>query len=38
MGRIEHGRLLDTRFLNLEQTEAESEPAGSALLPVLQDA
>jgi tRNA 2-thiocytidine biosynthesis protein TtcA len=38
MGRIEHGRLLDTRFLDLEQTEAESEPAASGLLPVLQDA
>ena len=39
MGRIEHGRLLDTRFLNLEQTEAEeSQPASPGLLPVLQDA
>ncbi len=42
MGRIEHGRLLDTRFLDTEQTEADAEadreaPAAS-LLPVLQDA
>ena len=35
MGRIEHGRLLDTRFLNLEQTEAE-ESQSTGLLQILE--
>lgn len=36
MGNIQHGRLLDTRFLNPEE-DAE-EPVTSDLLPILQDA
>ena len=37
MGNIDHGRLLDTRYLDLdaEEPEPEFEVTGSALLPVL---
>lgn len=43
MGRVDHSRLLDTRFLNLDEpsVESASEPrlmvGGSELLPVLQE-
>jgi hypothetical protein len=40
MGNIQHGRLLDTRYLDTEspETEAEFTVTGSALLPVLHEA
>jgi len=40
MGNIQHGRLLDTRWLNLDvpETEAEFAVTGSELLPVLHEA
>lgn len=39
MGNIQHSRLLDTRYIDLDQPEAEPEIAvtGSPLLPVLQE-
>ncbi len=38
MGNIQHGRLLDTRYLDTEEPEIEPEfsRGGSAMLPVLQ--
>ena len=42
MGRVEHGRLLDRRYLDLDGTstpgEDEEEMGGSALLPILVNA
>ncbi|MES1256951.1 MAG: ATP-binding protein [Acidobacteriota bacterium] len=39
MGNIKHGRLLDTRYLDLEgEQEEETVVTGSELLPVLQNA
>jgi tRNA 2-thiocytidine biosynthesis protein TtcA len=40
MGNIQHGRLLDTRYLDTEspETEAEFTVTGSAELPVLHEA
>ncbi len=40
MGRVDHSRLLDTRYLNLDEPEPEAEftLGGSELLPVLQEA
>ena len=40
MGNINHGRLLDTRYLELEEDESENEfeVTGSELLPVLNNA
>jgi hypothetical protein len=39
MGNIQHGRLLDTRYLDTEEPEIEPEfsRGGSAVLPVLQE-
>jgi tRNA 2-thiocytidine biosynthesis protein TtcA len=37
MGNINHGRLLDTRYLNPEEEDEERQPV-SDLLPILQDA
>jgi tRNA 2-thiocytidine biosynthesis protein TtcA len=37
MGNINHGRLLDTRYLNPEEEDEERQPV-SELLPILQDA
>ncbi len=40
MGRVDHSRLLDTRYLKLDEPEPEAEftVGGSELLPVLQEA
>jgi tRNA 2-thiocytidine biosynthesis protein TtcA len=40
MGNVNHGRLLDTRYIDLdgEQDTDEIEPAASTLLPILQTA
>jgi hypothetical protein len=40
MGNIQHGRLLDTRYLDAEEpiSEAEFTLGGSELLPVLHEA
>jgi tRNA 2-thiocytidine biosynthesis protein TtcA len=40
MGNVNHGRLLDTRYIDLDGQEDEPETVvtGSALLPVLQEA
>jgi tRNA 2-thiocytidine biosynthesis protein TtcA len=39
MGNINHGRLLDTRYLDPEgELDEESETVGSSVLPILQEA
>ena len=40
MGNVQHGRLLDTRYIDLDGEEDEPETAvtGSELLPILQEA
>jgi tRNA 2-thiocytidine biosynthesis protein TtcA len=40
MGNIQHGRLLDTRYLNTEEPDVDTEViiGGSELLPVLHEA
>ena len=40
MGNIQHGRLLDTRYLDTEEPETEEglSVGGSALFPVLHEA